>query len=509
MDYGHYALALQAMYVLPPAIWDTNCFRLAITLHLMQEPRQIAEVERLLSDYGKTHITLANPLAPFDLPPIRIDMPNMKNVADSDKYALWMYYQAACSETEWGKEKENYEAKSYEHAQQLKQQRHGRETLKDWAMRRFKVETEQDRLQRDKIEADNTMIYISTQNHQFEYAWHVYERMGKEVDAFTPRVVMHLSWQAYKHTPIAHVSLRTHWEDRAWELYSRFMDSEYLYPNQTETPGFLGDLLSIASTTIGVHDGAQFDKVMELYQLFQDRGYERLLSNEQVITPLLCTLIYQCRRSPQSMDSMRRKAFQIWRTKHAIDQKTEGKHPSTAYSILWILLVFCVHSGDKTDFAELLVTLSSHYVDNLPPTSLLAPIQRFHDRYLSCSHGSTPCHFHHYLFRPVDSPDKDPSGYMDDLGFVRGDSRRASSASSIDVTSLPEPIAHMYETLHRRTNIHDMGAASMDAAVSFSLTNHGQWVTKPFYCPLNKAQALIRHCLGRKEIHDRVKSTVA
>ncbi|KAI8377824.1 uncharacterized protein BYT42DRAFT_645387 [Radiomyces spectabilis] len=509
MDYGYNHLALQALYSIPRHEWDTDIYKLAITLHLIQTPKQIEEAEWIMSDYGKPFIEIGNPLAPSDLPPIRIDTPLMSKVSDEDKFNLWMYYQALLSETDWQQQKESYESARQD--QERKARHDTPANLVDWARRRLSIQNvDEESGQAAKIDIDNTMIYISLRNSQYEYGWQVYENMKDAVNKFTPRVTMHLCWTAYHDTPLAIITRRAEWESRAWELYARFMFSKYLMPNQPEMSGFLCDLLSINATSPENHSQIRYTKAMSVYQWIKRGQYDHLLSDEQICTPILCTLLHDCRGSPSTIIKLCQKAFEIWHTKQAIDSK-HGGDTKESFSVYWALLVLCLKSGDTNQFHEVLQALFDEH--RTLPTSLLAPIQRIHDRYLRCHYrgdqphetaadepdiaGATCCYFDGYLYRPIKYTDDRHHDVveMDELGFVNKGSTKNSTLLKDTSSTASQPIEYFHHMLARRTNIHDANAARLAMAVSMGAAKDEDLIQKPLYCTPTKVTALIRHCL--------------
>ncbi|KAI7880512.1 hypothetical protein K492DRAFT_195085 [Lichtheimia hyalospora FSU 10163] len=507
VDVKQEILALQAIYSMPRSCWDTQVYRLAISLHLLQTPKQIHQAEYLIGEYGKPYIDLANPLAPTILPSIRIETPLMSQVTEQDQFKLWMFYQNALSGTEWAYEREEYERKNVdESAAVARSHRRRNSILQDWADRRVQGTTHQERIQQDKVDNDNAMMYTALQWEQYEYAWQLYKKMGAAVDEFTPRVAMHVCWRAFGATPImTHVSRRSDWEARAWTVYTRFMCTEYLLPDQPEMPGFLQEMLLLATFAYArAHE--RYDKVFSIYDLLLRLQFDHLLSNEQIVIPMLCALLLECCGSPAAIVEACSKAFSIWRRKKTIDNVNHVQQVAS-YAIPWALLVLCYKSGSINDFAELLDYLLPLPVDDFP-TSLVAPIQAFHDTHLECG---SQCFFDKYIFRSVQFIDGDQDNSEDDskrgsfngnedecldtFGFICHDGEWGKSVrhGDGDVTA-SGPIAFVDHALHQRTNIADPNASMLAMAAAIGagqdecLQNHTL-----HYCS-NKAKSLIRHC---------------
>ncbi|CEJ03697.1 hypothetical protein RMCBS344292_17676 [Rhizopus microsporus] len=455
VDCGHMSVALQAMYTLPRTEWDTECYRIAVLLHLMQRPEQIQEAEGLLSDFGKPYLEMANPNDPDDLPPVRIDMPLMKQVTQRDKEQLWMLYQvAASSNKEWDRRKSLYENQRREYVQKLKERRRSMSyMIQDWAVEQLlHMESEREQVDRASTQNDNAMIYSAMIHRQFEYAWHVYQAMGNAVDEITPCLVMHLCWVAFSQIPQVKVSQRLEWESRAWSVYSRFMCSEYLHPEATETPSFLHDLLLIAAYS--AESKARLTKVMSIYHLLTRLDLRVLLCDERVLEPMLCTLIYECSREP--VEKMSQLAFEMWQRKWQSD-------PSMSLSVLWGLVLLCVKTGDKDKFRQLVDKLSS---DTIVP-SVMAPIQHFHDIHL-CSQG---CYFENYMFQAIKYTDRTIISYMDIYGLDQ----------------------------QRQTTINEPQAIHITMAVLHGLVE-SDLSQKEMYYSTKKAKAILRHCFLTSQI---------
>jgi hypothetical protein len=490
------------MYALPRREWDTQSYRTAILLHLMQDPKQILEAQMLVSDYGKPYLNIANPMAPTDLPPMRIDMPLMKDVTENVQFKLWMFYQSIQSKDtncHWSREKEAYEQKRQENLESLEQRQ---DNKINWALEQLHVESKKSEVDKQCIENDNTMIFIAMNNQQFEYGWQVYKAMNESVNESTPCIIMHLCYLAFRQIPIVDISYRTTWEERAWSIYSRFMCSEYLHPNQQDAPSFLHDILSIAlhSPEVTVDKRARYTKSMSVYNLLVRLHFDRLLSDDRVLEPILCTLLYECNGTALNVINMCNKAFEIWDTKleiqkqHQLEQAKEDPttqqqddkvESSTPYSMVWGLLVLCLKSGNQIAFNK----VSSQLLDNdfqladiFIPSSLLAPIQKFHDDY-SCSHKNEYCYFQDYMFRYMEFTDDLENTQpvkMNDYGFLL-------TSEDIVYDRVQQQPLHSNITETQEPNIAQailMGAAKGEKPNS-----------KEMYYSTKKAKALIRHIL--------------
>lgn len=481
IDTNHKSLALQAMYALPRREWDTACYQTAILLHLLQDPKQSQEAQGLLSDYGKPYLEVANPIAPNDLPPIRMEMPLMQEVTEQDQFQLWMYYQSALSvsDEKWHNTKLAYEKLRNENMESLQQHQEEGDNVKDWAMTQLQIETRKQQVDRISTDNDNTMIFVAVNNSQFEYGWQVYQAMGDAVNDATPCIVMHLCWVAFRQIPIADISRRTYWEDRAWSVYSRFMCSEYLHPDENEAPGFLHDILSIAANSpeIAIDKKARYIKAMSIYSLLVRLHFDKLLCDDRVLEPILCTLLYECKGSPANIVTMSNKGFEIW------NRKLEIAHASvrTSYSMLWGLLVLALKSG-QADLDKVFVQLLEKDMNDVP-SSLIAIIQTIHDQTMCDG-----CYFLDYMFQRIeftDSAEETSAVLMDKLGFV--------------YAGEPKP-AFLDRQPVWRTNINELQATSIAVAAKMGVAKQEELVPKQMYYSTKKAKALVRHCLKRSEL---------
>ncbi|KAL9544981.1 hypothetical protein MBANPS3_007359 [Mucor bainieri] len=488
VDRNHKSLALQAMYALPRQEWDTACYRTAVLLHLLQDPKQSQEAQGLLSDYGKPYLEIANPIAPNDLPPIRREMPLMQDVTEQDQFQLWMFYQSAlsASDVEWHNTKLAYETLRKQNMEALQQHAEQDEGVKDWALTQLQIETKKQQVDRISTDNDNTMIFVAVNNSQFEYGWQVYQAMGDAVNDATPCIVMHLCWVAFRQIPLADISRRTDWEHRAWSVYSRFMCSEYLHPEENEAPGFLHDILSIAANSpeVVVDKKARYTKAMSIYSLLVRLHFDKLLCDDRVLEPILCTLLYECKGSPATIVTMSNKGFELWNRKLEL---TRGS-VRTSYSMLWGLLVLALKSGGQADLNKVLVQLLERDMNDVP-SSLIAIIQTLHDQTM-CAHDG--CYFYDYLFRCIEYTDaaaKDDTSavlLVDPLGFVYDG----------------EPTQGFLDGHQRiwRTNINELQATSISMAVKTGVAKQEELVPKQMYYSTKKAKALVRHCLKRSEL---------
>ncbi|OAD05889.1 hypothetical protein MUCCIDRAFT_106449 [Mucor lusitanicus CBS 277.49] len=446
------------------------------------DPKQSQEAQGLLSDYGKPYLEIANPIAPNDLPPIRMEMPLMHEVTEQDQFQLWMFYQSAlsASDEEWHNTKLAYEKLRKENMEAL--QHHEEEEgdgIKDWAMSQLQIETKKQQVDRISTDNDNTMIFVAVNNSQFEYGWQVYEAMGDAVNDATPCIVMHLCWVAFRQIPIADISRRTYWENRAWSVYSRFMCSEYLHPEENEAPGFLHDILSIAANSpeIVIDKKARYTKAMSIYNLLVRLHFDKLLCDDRVLEPVLCTLLSECKGSPANIVMMSNKGFEIW------NRKLEIAHSSvrTSYSMLWGLLVLALKSG-QADLDKVLVQLLEKDMNDVP-SSLIAILQTLHDQTMCDG-----CYFFDYMFRRIEFTDssKETSAILvDKFGFVYDGER---SQGFLD----QQPVW--------RTNINELQATSISMAVKMGVAKQEELVPKQMYYSTKKAKALVRHCLKRSEL---------
>lgn len=469
------------MYALPRREWDTSCYRTAVLLHLLQDPKQTQEAQGLLSDYGKPYLDIANPIAPNDLPPIRMEMPLMNEITEQDQFKLWIFYQSALSgsDEEWHNTKLAYEKLRKENIEAIKDQEEA-EGVKDWAMTQLQIETKKQQVDRTSIDNDNTMIFVAVNNSQFEYGWQVYQAMGDAVNDATPCIVMHLCWVAFRQIPIADISRRTFWENRAWTVYSRFMCSEYLHPEENEAPGFLHDILSIAANSpeIAVDKKARYTKSMSIYSLLVRLHFDKLLCDDRVLEPIFCTLLYECKGSPTNIVMMCNKGFEIWNRKLEIGKSSTR----ISYSMLWAMLVFCLKSRSKSNLDKVLVQLLEKDMNDVP-SSIIAIIQTFHDQYI-CDN----CYFFGYMFHCIeftDSKKETRSILMDKFGYLYDNELKQGFLDKQQIW---------------RTNINESQATSISMAVKTGVAKQEELIPKRMYYSTKKAKALVRHCLKRSEI---------
>ncbi|RCI01813.1 hypothetical protein CU098_010618, partial [Rhizopus stolonifer] len=444
MDEGHVSLALQVMYTLIRQDWDTDCYRIALLLHLMQRPRQIREAEGLLLDYGKPYLEMID-----NNKVIKVDMPLMSQVTDSDKEQLWMLYQVGSStDKEWDRRQSLYEAQKKEYTDRLRERKRRMSwTFQDWAVEQLlHKESEREFVDQSLIQLDNSMIYSGARHQQYEYAWKVYLAMQTSLDEVTPCLVMHLCWMAFEQTPEDKVTQRREWETRAWSVYSRFMCSEYLHPEAPETPGFLHDLLMI--TTHSPEREARLTKVMSVYHLLDRLSLGSLLSDERVLEPILCSILYECSQVP--INEMCRIAFNIWHKKWEFD-------PSTQQSVIWGLALLCLTCGDKEKFKQLLEKIKQ------PLSSIMAPVQAFHDDYLC---NDKDCYFNDYMFQRIKYTDRTVISTVDQYGLDQ----------------------------HRLTNINEPEAMHIVTAALEGLTKKDS-IQREMYYSEKKANVILRHCL--------------
>ncbi|KAI9282218.1 hypothetical protein BY458DRAFT_583522 [Sporodiniella umbellata] len=440
LDLGHALLALRVMYTLPRSEWDTDCYRIAVLIHLSQRPLQTGEAEGLLLDYGQLSLEIDGEH--------RL-MPEMKGVTEHDREQLWMLYQmAASADEEWDRRKTLYELQREQYTDRL-QKRHKRMSwhLRDWVAEHVLPE----QAPASRIQEDNIMIFNAARHGQYEYAWRVYRAMSDSVDDVTPPLLMHLCWTAFKGIDESKASQRRVWETRAWSAYSRFMCSEYLHPEAPETPGFLHDLLLI--TTHSPEQEARLTKAMSVYHLLDRLSLITLLADERVLEPILCTLLCECHQA--SANSMGQIAFQLWQKKWALD-------PSTPLSVLWGLALFCLSSGNSDHFGQLLEKLNEP--SSVIVASLMAPVQTFHDLFLC---NEKDCYFQGYMFQTIQYTDRTIISSMDQYGL--------------------DP--------QRMTNINEPQALHIVTAARQGLVQNNDLPQKDMYYSLKKSRAILRHCL--------------
>jgi hypothetical protein len=411
-------------------------------------------------------------------------------VTENDQFKLWMFYQAAQSkdDDQWNKEREAYEKKRDKNLMALKDRENSNV---DWALEQLHLESEKLKVDRLSTENDNTMIYIAMNNQQFEYGWQVYEAMGEAVNDATPCIVMHLCWIAFRQIPIADMSYRTDWEKRAWSVYSRFMCSEYLHPEQPDAPSFLHDILSIATHTpeVAVDKKARYTKSMSIYNLLVRLHFDTLLVDDRVLEPILCTILYECHGSAINIITMCNKAFEVWDQKTDIINRNSKKLQSTmkraSYSVIWGLLILCLKSGNELDLQKIMVPLLDHDLTKIGhiPSSLMAPIQKFHDDYTCHKQRHAMCYFQDYMFRYVeftDDLDNTRPVEMNDFGFV--------------LTSSGDNAFNSYSS-SRHTNINEPQEPNIAMAVLMGAAKQEKLVPKQMFYSSKKAKALIRHLL--------------
>ncbi|KAI7863224.1 hypothetical protein BDF14DRAFT_1885328 [Spinellus fusiger] len=336
-----YELALQTLYFIPRRLWDTDIYKLAITLHQLQRPRQTQHVEWLLEDYGKSYLEITSPLSAIDASFTKIDTPLMA--------------QASMGDIGWS---ENQDHIKVGEDQTLRSNK-----LSEWAMKRLNYDT---LCYLSEMNTDNVAIYTSIQHQRYEEGWSLCQSM-EQMNKFTPRVIMYLCWKAHQAVSASDTHHKKKWGVRALDIYKRFMFSQYLTPHQPELIGFLNNFLSIYAT--GPEQGSdRYATVIQVYHLLEGSQLSHLLREEHILIPIMYLLLQECHGPPSRIMKMS----------------------------------FCLKSGDVGDFMEVVQYLCHTY--QTLPCSLLVIVQTFHDTYMECSKkgpSSECCYFHSYMFRQV------------------------------------------------------------------------------------------------------------
>jgi hypothetical protein len=511
--FDHLDLAQQAIYLLPRKLWDTAVYKMAITLHLLHEPKQIQEVESLLSDYGRPYVEVANPIAPARLPAIRIDTPLMKDVTDEDKKMMWIFYQTSLDDTEWARAKDTYEAhgaeiKEREEKRQAEASNQRRLSIFERAIKetgKF-VQQRQDTEatgESEIIQSDNAMIYTAICNQQFEYGWQTFVSMGNKVDHHTTRMAMRLCRCAFNAVPVTNVSTRFQWEQRAWSVYSRFMFSEHVDTRRQESHAFLRDILFICANSTEQGRHIKYKKAMKVYNLLE--RLDQMLGDEYVMMPIFCIMLEECCAVPETIVYYSDQAFILWKKMRDAHMRWRNEPLLPSQSFGWMMTLFCLQSGSVAKFYE-----TTKYIEDMQVSpSIAAPIQYFHDTYLKCkSSDEETCYFKDYLYKDttigpnavVAEPDSRDI-VMNEMGFSQDN---VQSTEPVDAPKYSDPIAHLRNAYKKNITISDLNGAHVSKFAALGPAADRSHEYRTMHYSERKAKALVRHCFMATKSHLRV-----
>jgi hypothetical protein len=274
------------------------------------------------------------------------------------------------------------------------------------------------------------------------------------------------------------------------------MCSEFLHPEQPETPGFLHDILDIVANS--PEKGARFTKAMTVYNLLVRLYFDSLLCDDLVIEPILCTILFEsCRGNVTDRKSICSKAFDMLQRKEEIEALVSVLPPSFPFSMLWGYIILCLRMGDVGHFSHMMERISQECRNNasIPPASLLAPIQTFHNYYL-CHDGSSCCYYFNYMFRNVRTTKHEEFTMiqMDEFGLLTPKVTEEASGRRKSVIA-GEPITFVNQVLNKRTNINEPQAPGLAMAVALGAAKGEELTQRMMYFTPNKAKVLIQHCL--------------
>lgn len=507
VKYDHFDLAQQAIYSLPRQQWNTEVYKIAIMLHLLKEPKQVQEVESLLSDYGQPSIEVTNPISPTRLPPIHIETPLMKDVTDEDKKMLWLFYQTSLDNSDWGRAKDQYEIHDDERRERRNTKdaqarpRGRRMSLIDWAIQgteNLMGQQNPDRCKKaEETQSDNAMIYTAICNQQYEYGWHIFDSMGDNVDRHTSRIVMRLCRCAFNAVPVANVSTKFQWEQRAWRVYSKFMLSEHFDPRLQETHAFLRDILFICANSTEREGKIRYTKATQVLKLLERQQLYQMTGDEYVMMPLFCILLEQCHGVPDTVVTQCERAFELWKRMQDANMHMYKEVQPPSQSFCWMMLLFIQQSGSVSHFQ---VTMK--YIKDLPLSeSLVAPIQYIHDKFLSCKiPDKTHCYFSDYMYHDTavgpDAVAKDHDEHnivINQMGFT--EDNVGSEGSNSQGPRYIDPIAHLKNAYKRNITISDHNAVHVAKFAALGPVPETILDYRTMHYSNRKAKALVRHCL--------------
>ncbi|KAJ2962947.1 hypothetical protein NQZ79_g2028 [Umbelopsis isabellina] len=511
--YDHLDLAQQALYLLPRKLWDTAIYKMAITLHLLHEPKQIQEVESLLSDYGRPYVEVANPIAPARLPPIRIDTPLMKEVSDEDKQMMWIFYQTSLDDTEWARAKDTYEAhgaeiKEQQEKKQVEVSNQRRRSIFERAMEgTSKLLQQQQNMETfresEMIQSDNAMIYTAVCNQQYEYGWQTFIGMGDNVDRHTTRMVMRLCRCAFNAAPVTNVSTRFQWEQRAWSVYSRFMFSKHVDTRRQESHAFIRDILFICANSTEQGRNIKYRKALKVYTLLE--RLDHMLGDEYVMMPIFCILLEACCAVPETIVYYSDQAILLWKKMRDAHMRWRDEPVAPSQSFGWMLTLFCLQSGSIAKFYE-----TTKYIEDVQVSpSIVAPIQYFHDTFLKCKcSDEESCYFKGYLYKDTtvgpDAVVAEPDSHdivINEMGFCQDN---VQSTESVDAPKYSDPIAHLRNAYKKNITISDKNAAHVAKFAALGPAADREHVYQTMHYSERKAKALVRHCFMASKSQLRV-----
>ncbi|KAI9289352.1 hypothetical protein BC943DRAFT_356318 [Umbelopsis sp. AD052] len=504
VQYNHVDLAQQAIYSLPRQQWDTEIYKIAITLHLLAQPRELLQIETLLSDYGEPSIEVLNPIAPTKLPPIRIDTPLMNDVTVDDKKVLFSFYQTALDSSGWGRAKEIYETDYAERqgrrqsiaAEQPMTRRKG---VIDWLisgtekMMIHSKDSEKNAI--EEVQNDNSMLYIAICNLQYEYGWKLFESMGKNVDRHTGRMMMRLCRCAFNAAPVTNVSNRFNWEQRAWRVYAVFMMSEYFDVQREESHAFLRDILFICANSTEREDNIRYSKAMQILKLLRREKLYQMIGDEYVMMPIFCILLEQCHGVPDVVVTQCEAAFSLWKEMQEANMNHLKEVQPPSQSFCWMMLLFIFLSGKMANFRDVLVWMQ----DMEPSESLVAPIQYLHDAFLNCKiPDDSRCYFSDYMYHDTtigtDAVAQEPDGHhisINEMGFKQGN---IACYNEREGPTYGDPIAHVKNAYKMRSTISDTNAVHVAKFAALGPLVEVLLEYRTMHYSSRKAKALIRHC---------------
>lgn len=504
VQYNHVDLAQQAIYSLPRQQWDTDIYKIAITLHLLAQPKELLQIETLLSDYGEPSIEILNPTAPTRLPPIRIETPLMNDVTVDDKKLLFSFYQTALDSSDWGRVKEIYENDFAERQERrrsvaLEQPKVRNKGVIDWIIsgtEKMMIDSKASvKNSVEEVQNDNSMIYIAICNSQYEYGWKLFESMGSNVNRHTGRMMMRLCRCAFNAAPVTNVSTRFNWEQRAWRVYAVFMMSEHFDVQREESHAFLRDILFICANSTEREDNIRFSKAMQVLKLLRREKLYQMIGDEYVMMPIFCILLEQCHGVPDIVVTQCETAFSLWKEMQEANMKHFMEIQSPSQSFCWMMLLFIFLSGKMANFRDVMVWMQ----DMEPSESLAAPIQYLHDSFLNCKiPDDSRCYFYDYMYHDTtvgaNAVAQEPDGHnilINEMGFKQDN---ITCDNERDGPTYGDPIAHVRNAYKMRSTISDTNAVHVAKFAALGPLVEVPLEYRTMHYSSRKAKALIRHC---------------
>jgi hypothetical protein len=504
VQYNHVDLAQQAIYSLPRQKWDTDIYKIAITLHLLAQPKELLQIETLLSDYGEPSIEILNPIAPTKLPPIQIQTPLMNDVTVDDKKLLFSFYQTALDSSDWGRAKEIYESDYAERQGRrrsiaIEQPKARRQGVIDWIIsgtENMMIGSNfSDKNAIEEVQNDNSMLYIAICNLQYEYGWKLFESMGKNVNRHTGRMMMRLCRCAFNAAPVTNVSTRFNWEQRAWQVYAVFMMSEHFDVQREESHAFLRDILFICANSTEREDNIRYSKAMQILKLLRREKLYQMIGDEYTIMPIFCILLEQCHGVPDVVVTQCETAFSLWKEMQEANIKHYKKIQPPSQSFCWMMLLFIFLSGKMANFRDVLVWMQ----DMEPSESLVAPIQYLHDAFLNCKiPDDSRCYFSDYMYHDTtvgtDAVAQEPDGhaiFINEMGFKQDN---ITCHNDREGPTYGDPIAHVKNAYKMRSTISDTNAVHVAKFAALGPLVEVSLEYRSMHYSSRKAKALIRHC---------------